>query len=257
MLDPLARFRLDGRTAIVTGASSGLGARFARVLAAGGAQVVLAARGTERLEALARELQAEGAQALAVHCDVTHENEVDRLVETALARFGTVDVLVNNAGVDHRDFTNEGSESFRRVVETDLTGAWFCARRAGQVMIERGRGAVVNTASISGLVGMGELDPPSYTAAKAGIVNMTRHLASQWARHGVRVNAIAPGYFPTEMTAPDFADPRIMALIRARTPLGRPGREDELDGALLFLASDASSYVTGHTLAVDGGWTAW
>jgi NAD(P)-dependent dehydrogenase (short-subunit alcohol dehydrogenase family) len=257
MLDPLARFRLDGRVAVVTGASSGLGARFARVLASVGATVVIAARREDRLEALAAELADEGAAALAVRCDVTQEPDVDRLVETTLARFGALDVLVNNAGIVSRETGEETPSSFRRVVETNLVGAWLCARRAGRAMLERGSGVIVNTASISGLVGMDGLDLPSYTAAKAGVINMTRDLGTLWARRGVRVNAIAPGYFPSEMTADDFADPDAMAMVESRTPLGRPGREEELDGALLFLASDASSYVTGQTLVVDGGWTAW
>jgi NAD(P)-dependent dehydrogenase (short-subunit alcohol dehydrogenase family) len=257
MLDPLARFRLDGGVAIVTGASSGLGARFARVLASVGAKVVIAARREDRLEALAGELADAGAPALAVRCDVTQEEDVDRLVEAALSRYGGLDVLVNNAGIVSRETGEESPSSFRLVVETNLVGVWLCARRAGRVMLERGSGAIVNTASISGLVGMDGLDLPSYTAAKAGVINMTRDLGTLWARRGVRVNAIAPGYFPSEMTADDFADPDAMATVRKKTPLGRPGSEQELDGALLFLASDASSYVTGQTLVVDGGWTAW
>lgn len=256
LLDPFERFRLDGRVAVVTGASSGLGARFARVLAGAGASVALGARRLHRLQGLADELRGEGAQVIAIQCDVTNEEDIDRLVSTTVERFGTVDVLVNNAGIASRELEHETPASFRRVVEVNLTGAYLCIRRVSEVMLAKGSGVIVNIASISGLVAMNGMDLPSYVSSKAGIVNLTRELGVLWAKRGIRVNAIAPGYFPTEMTADDFGSEEAMGKIRELTPMGRAGREEELDGALLFLVSDASSYVTGHTLVVDGGWTA-
>jgi NAD(P)-dependent dehydrogenase (short-subunit alcohol dehydrogenase family) len=255
-LDPASLFDLRGRVAIVTGASSGLGVTFARGLAAAGAFVVLAARRLEKLEALAAELEAGGAEALAVGCDVAREADVDRLVAAVQERFGRLDVLVNNAGTVHvGPAEDEDLARFREIVEVNLTGVFVCAQRVGRVMLASGRGSIVNVASILGLVASGQVKQASYCASKGGVVNLTRELAAQWARRGVRVNAIAPGWFESEMTADMFSDPGSLQWMRSRDPMGRVGRDEELVGPLLFLASDASSYVTGQTLAVDGGWT--
>jgi len=254
--DPLASFRLDGRVAVVTGASAGLGVVLAETLAAAGARVVLAARRVERLEALAARIEESGAEALAVGCDVSREADVDALARATLERFGRVDVLVNNAGVNEVVPAEEESlESWERVVGIGLTGAFLCAQRLGRPMLEAGSGSIVNVASVLGLVASAQIKQASYCAAKGGLISLTRELAGQWARRGVRVNALAPGWFESEMTADMFGDERSLDWIRSRDPMGRPGRADELAGPLLFLASDASSYITGQVLAVDGGWT--
>jgi NAD(P)-dependent dehydrogenase (short-subunit alcohol dehydrogenase family) len=253
-LDPLAAFRIDGKVAVVTGASSGLGARFARVLAAAGAQVILVARRRERLEELAAEL----GDALPVAQDLSELDQLGAVVEQALNRYGRLDLLVNNAGmVDVHPAEEEPLEEFRRVIDINLVAPFALSQHAARAMLANGGGAIINVASILGLVGVGQIPQAGYAASKGGIVNLTRELSAQWSRKGIRVNAIAPGWFESEMTADMFSEEgKGREWVSRRAPLGRHGREGELDGALLFLASDASTYVTGHVLAVDGGWTA-
>jgi NAD(P)-dependent dehydrogenase (short-subunit alcohol dehydrogenase family) len=255
--DPTRLFRLDGRAAVVTGASSGMGVEFARALAAAGARVVLAARRTERLETLADEIRKAGGQALAVACDVAREEDVEALAERAWSACGRIDVLVNNAGYNTLVPAEQQSlADWRGQIDVNLTGVFLCAQRFGRRMLEAGGGSIVNVASILGLVGSGQVRQAAYAAAKGGVVNLTRELAAQWARRGVRVNALAPGWFPTEMTGEMFGDEGSLRWMRSRTPMGRNGQLGELVGPLLLLASDASAFMTGHTLVVDGGWTA-
>lgn len=252
--DPLAAFRIEGRVALVTGASSGFGARFARVLGAAGAKVLVTARRADRLEALASEI--DGARALP--CDLSVPAEAEKLADAALAAHGHVDILVNNAGVSDGPAraATETLDEFRHVIDVNLNAVFHLSRLLGPSMIERGKGTIVNIASVHGFVGSAPNTQAGYVASKGAVVTLTKELALQWARKGIRVNAIAPGYFATEITEAMFENEKSVAWISSNTPLGRAGDPSELDGALLFLASDASSYVTGSTLLVDGGWTA-
>lgn len=246
--------RLDRRVAIVTGASGGLGERFARVLHAAGATVIGAARRADRLDALAADLD----RFVPVVCDVADDADLTRLVGTALDGHGRVDVLVNNAGIGDATEKAEAEDPalFRRVVEVNLNAVFVLSQQVAVAMIAQGGGSIVNISSVHGLVAAAPNSQAAYVASKTAVVGLTRELACQWATDGVRVNAIAPGYFASEMTDAMFADERSMRWIERNTPMRRPGRADELDGALLYLAGDASTYVTGQVLAVDGGFTA-
>jgi NAD(P)-dependent dehydrogenase (short-subunit alcohol dehydrogenase family) len=247
-------FRLEGCTAIVTGASSGLGARFVHVLHAAGARVVAVARRTERLELLAREL---GSRVIPLTCDVAVDAQVDQLIAEALAQAGgRIDVLVNNAGITNvLAAEDELRDDFRRVVNVNLNGVFVLSQAVGRVMLRQRSGSIVNIASMLGLVAGAPMKQASYCASKAGVLNLTRELAVQWARKGVRVNAIAPGFFPSEMTVDLFNSEKPLEFLRRNCPKGRGGEIHELDGALLYLASDASTYMTGQTMVIDGGWT--
>ncbi len=252
-LDPLRPFRLDGRVALVTGASSGLGARFARVLHAVGATVVLAARRLERLERLAGELP--GAHP--VRADVADAEDRERLVEEASERAGAVDVLVNNAGIAQKiAVEDESLDRFRRAMEVNVTAIWHLSKLCAPGMIEAGGGSIVNIASMLGHVGSTPVKQAHYCASKGAVVNLTRELALQWARAGIRVNALCPGWFPSEMTEGMESDEGSQRFIRANSPIPRMGEPHELDGALLLLASPAGSFLTGQSVIVDGGWTA-
>ncbi|MEJ7584075.1 MAG: SDR family oxidoreductase [Acidimicrobiales bacterium] len=248
-------FRLDGRCAIVTGASSGLGERFARVLHGAGATVVAAARRLDRLKAMAADC---GDAMVPVACDVTDEADLERLVSTAVeVGGGRLDVLVNNAGIGGPVPAEvEPFDDFRRVVDVNLNALFRLSQLAFEPLVANGGGTIVNVASMLGLVASAPIKQAGYCASKGAVVNLTRELACQWARKGVRVNAIAPGWFPSEMTTEMWGDESSMAYLGRNCPMGRGGAEHELDGALLFLASDASSYVAGQILTVDGGWTA-
>ena len=249
-------FDLAGRVAVVTGASSGLGARFARALRERGAELVVAGRRAERLSALVSELGPDHAEPVAT--DVMDEPAMVELVSRAIKRFGRLDIMVNNAGIsDDSPAEAQPLGDFERVIKTNLSAVFMGCREAARAMLPGGRGSIINIASVAGFGSLSDRYPMAgYTASKHGVVGLTRELAAQWAARGVRVNAIAPGWFPTEMTG-QLKNAEHVRWIDRRTPMGRPGTISELDGALVFLASDASSYVVGHTLVVDGGWTLW
>lgn len=240
---------------LVTGASSGLGDRFARVLHGAGAHVVVTARRADRLERLAADL---GDRVEVVVADLTSAADRERLVASALGVRGGIDVLVNNAGQsDPTPSEDETLEHFASTVELNLTAPFHLCQLVGRSMLDAGHGSIVNVASILGLVASAPMKDASYCASKGGLVNLTRQLGCEWGRKGVRVNALAPGWFPSEMTQADmFEDDAGAQFVVRNTPMGRPGDLEELDGALLFLAGPASSYVTGQVLAIDGGWTA-
>jgi NAD(P)-dependent dehydrogenase (short-subunit alcohol dehydrogenase family) len=247
---PLDRFRLDGKVAIVTGASSGLGVAFAHGLADAGADVVVAARRVERLEEVAAAVEGRGRRCLAVRADVAEPGDCTRVVTEAVEAFGHVDVLVNNAGIGTAvPATREAPEQFRQVIDVNLNGSYWMAQACGRVM---GPGSsIVNIGSVLGSTTAG-LPQAAYAASKAAIIGLTRDLAQQWTgRKGIRVNALAPGFFPSEMT--DQYPDGYLDMMMVRVPAGRAGDPQELVPPLLFLASDAASYVTGVVLPVDGG----
>ena len=248
-------FGLTGRVAIVTGASSGIGRRLATTLAAAGATVYAVARREDRLAELA---STNPHRIHSLPADLSDENECRRVVEDVVATSGQVDVLVNNAGVSKVMRAEDDTvDSFRSVVGLNLVTPYALSIAAGrQMLIQDDGGSIVNIASIVGLVGLGRMPQASYAASKAGLVNLTRELAAQWARRGVRVNAIAPGWFPTEMTGELFDNEAGERWVARLTPMGRHGTVEELDAVMLFLAGRGSSYVTGAVIPVDGGWTA-
>jgi NAD(P)-dependent dehydrogenase (short-subunit alcohol dehydrogenase family) len=250
---PAEMFDLDGHIALVTGASSGLGVQFALALQTAGAQVVIAARRADRLKALC-----EAHPGLtAVACDIADPTSVESAYREVSDRVGAVDILINNAGMSVPARAEEESlTDFRYVLDVNLVGTFSLTQLVGRGMIERCGGSIVNVASILGMVAAAPNRQAAYCASKGGLINLTRELAVQWARHNIRVNALAPGFFPSEATSELLDDDAGAAYIRRNTPMARPGRDGELCGALLLLASNAGSFITGQVIAVDGGWTA-
>lgn len=253
-------FSLTGKCALVTGASSGLGRHFARVLAQAGARVALAARRTDRLDKLAAEINAAGATALPVSLDVTNPQSVTAAFDAAEAALGKIDILVNNAGVTSVSwFTQTTDVEWRAVLDVNLDGAFRVGREAAKRMAKRnkstpgsGSGSIINIASVLGLGVLKTVAP--YATSKAALIHLTKAMALELARDGIRVNALAPGYVETELNADYLASEGGKRMI-ARVPLGRVGQVDDLDGALLLLASDAGRYMTGSVIVIDGGQT--
>jgi NAD(P)-dependent dehydrogenase (short-subunit alcohol dehydrogenase family) len=245
-------FDLSGKIALVTGASRGLGRRFATTLARAGADLIITSRTAKSLDAPRGEIEALGRRCLPLVLDVTSEESIRGMVADALATWGRIDILVNNAGCNIRKPALEVTwNDWNTVLDTNLRGPFFVAQAVARGMIERGCGRIINIGSLTCVFGYAGIGP--YCASRGGIRQLTMSLADDWGPHGVTVNCLAPGWFQTDQTAVLFADSEWLAYLRDRLPLKRPGRIEELDGALLFLASDASSYFTGQTLLLDGG----
>jgi hypothetical protein len=242
---------LDGRVVVITGASSGLGAQLARAVGEAGGVPVLAARRGERLAALAQEIP----RADPVTCDVTDEAERERLIDGVIERHGRLDGLINNAGAGATaPALRTSTETFARVLDLNLVAVFALSCVAARRMRTGGGRSIVNIASLMGLRSLGQIPDAAYVASKAGVIGLTRELASQWGRYGIRVNAIAPGFFASEMTAEMGEDPeQFPDFLLSRTPLGRGGRAGELNDAVLFLLGPGSGFVTGTVLSVDGG----
>ena len=252
-------FNLSGQVALVTGASSGLGITFCEALAEAGADLAVCARRVDMMEKTAEMVRALGRRCLAVKADVTDPAQIDAFVDQVLAEYGKIDILVNNAGVslfEGKSATDADFHAFDTIMETNVTGSAMLAHRVGKEMLAKGYGRIINLSSVLGVVG-GVPQGPSwaYSISKHSVVGLTRACAIQWADRGITVNALAPGYFPSEQSFvggnPDDEE------IKYRTPMRRQGRPDELKTALLFLASPQSSFITGQTIVVDGGWSVW
>jgi gluconate 5-dehydrogenase len=250
-------YKIKGQTAIVTGASSGLGISFAEALAEEGVNLVIAARRYEKLVKVAEELtRKHDVEVIPTKTDVSKEGDVANMVRTASERFGSLEIIVNNAGIASLSPSIDMTlEEWKKVIDINLTGVFLCARTAAREMMKQKYGKIINIASIYGAVG-DIFHAAPYYASKGAVINLTRGFAIEWASYKINVNAIAPGFFPSEMTEGVFKDEDAMKHILSRTPLGRTGEPIDLKAALLYLASPASNYVTGQTIFVDGGWTA-
>ncbi len=251
-------FTLKGKVALVTGGSYGLGVVWARALAEAGADVAITARSQNLLLRVAKELSATGREVSYHPGDVTVESDVQRVVDGTIRRHGRIDILVNNAGVNEptgRSSEQTSTDEFKRAIDVDLLGVWNYARLVGRHMLDRGNGSIINVASICGMGGT-EFANPAYHAAKGAVIQLTRQLAGEWADRGVRVNALSPGFFMSEMVREVLEFSGTRTWIDSRTPMRRMGEHAELTGPLVFLASDAASYVTGVNLPVDGGYSA-
>jgi gluconate 5-dehydrogenase len=247
-------FDLSGRAAIVTGTSRGLGQYFGRALARAGADLVITSRDKSRLIPFKEEVEALGRKALPVQLDVLNQQDIEDMVGAAIAEYGKIDILVNNAGLNIRHPATEFAwADWDTVLNTNLKGAFFVAQAVGKTMIERQYGRIINIGSCTCVFGMEGIGP--YCASRGGILQLSRSLAAEWGRHGVTVNVLAPGWFKTAQNKALYDNKPWVEYITDRIPLGRPGQPNDLDGTVIFLASDASAYVTGQILLVDGGFT--
>lgn len=250
-------FNLKGRVAAITGASSGLGLQMAKGFAGQGADLVILARRIERLEAIAEEMRAKGVRCLPIKCDVTDTEAVNRAAEKTIQEYGKVDILVNNAGAAKNAGVLEMTDDeWNFTMDADLTSVFKVTRAFAKYMAEKEYGRIINIASIYGQVGNTAMDTVAYHSSKGGVINFTRAVAAELAKYNITCNAISPGYFETELTADTLRTESFTNFMKVSVPLGRYGAEGELNPAVIFLASDEASYVTGQIIKVDGGYTA-
>lgn len=249
----VSSFRLDGKVAIVTGGSQGLGKAMAKSLSDAGASIVVGARTVAKAEMVAEDIIKSGGQAMAVRLDVGDSNSVDSMVKAAIDKFGTIDILVNNAGINLRHPCVEmPEEDWNAVIKTNLTGTFLCSKAVGKVLVAKKSGKVINIASLLGTVAQPNRGP--YAATKGGVVQFTKVLALEWAPYNINVNAIGPGYVATELNTQLMEDKAVYDDITSRIPMGRWAQPEEIGSAAVFLASDAASYITGQVLYVEGGY---
>lgn len=250
-------FDLTGKKAMVTGASSGLGRQFALALAKQGADVAILARRMEKLEAVKAEVEALGVKCLPIKCDVTDNEQIKSAVAAMVEAFGRIDILCNNAGIGlMAPAEEEPDEIWDQMIKTNLSAVFYVAREVGKQMIKQNYGKIIITGSIHSSVAMTGLPLNAYCTTKGGVRMLTKALANEWAKYNITVNAIGPAYFESEMTQSIIDDEGFLKVIKTYCPMGRPGKTGELDGAIVYFASDASSYTTGQLLTIDGGWTA-
>lgn len=245
-------FKLDGRVALVTGGGRGIGRAIALALAHAGADVAISGRTISQLQSTAEEISGLGRKSLAITADVSKLQDIENMVRTVVNEFGRLDILVNNAGINKRVPSLEVTEElWDSIVDTNLKGTFFCCQAAGRVMLKQGKGKIINICSLTSQIGMTTIAP--YGATKSGILGLTRSLAAEWARHGINVNAIGPGYHETDLTRPLLENKAWMEKLLPRIPIGRVGTTEDLMGVAVFLASDASNYISGEIIYVDGG----
>ncbi len=249
-------FGLSGRVALVTGGGGALGRAIALALARAGADVAVSDYSVKDAETVAQAIIGAGRRGLAVEVDVTRSNSVDAMTKEVLSAFGHIDILINSAGVSgHIPAEGMSDEEWNRVIAINLTGTFYCCRSVGSEMIKREKGSIINIASMSGIIVNKGSNNAHYCASKGGVIMLTKSLAEQWAKHNIRVNSISPGYIRTPLSIPVIEEPSFRAFLKTATPMGRPGSPEELMGLAVFLASDASSFMTGSNILIDGGYT--